>query len=488
MDQLANIETSGGILSSLTLFSPELSLIFGAMISLILGAFSHNRLAWHAAFGFTALSILMCSSLPSSDSQLFDYSMSLDLFTIFGKMLLLCTGFAILLMTYADKKAFEMPVLIMLSLTGMTSMISASSLLVLYMGLELMSLPSYVLASFNRDSSRSTEAGLKYFIMGSIASGFFLLGATFVYGFTGTLSFEGIYDYYVALNSESDSITMPIAFLVGLVFIVVALSFKISAVPFHMWTPDVYQGSPTVITAFFASAPKVAGFIILIRILLDPFSDLYVQWQQVLVVVSIASMIIGSLGAIMQRNLKRLLAYSSIGHVGFILSGIVTAENEGIQGVLIYLSIYITMTVAAFCCILLLKREGRIIEDLDDLAGLSKSCPNTALAFTILVLSMAGVPPLAGFFAKFYILIPLIKAEMYSLAITFVITSVVAAFYYLRIVKIIYFDTEKNKAELVPSFALKTLVASGALFNLLYILAPTPLIKYAETASMVLFK
>jgi NADH-quinone oxidoreductase subunit N len=476
------------VTESLYLFLPEIVIVLGAMSSLMIGAFGSTRLA-----NICAILILGCASLivlysPASDIRAFGNMMHLNAFVKYGKVLVTFASTIVLLLMFSEKRQFELPVLIMLSTAGMMFMISSSSLLTLYISFELMSLPSYIIASFDRNRSKSTEAGMKYFILGSISSGLFLLGTSFVYGFTGSIAFDGIYDYYVSLSSDAESTAMPIGFLVGLIFIIVALAFKISAVPFHMWTPDVYQGAPTIVTTFFASAPKVAGFIILIRLLLDPFAELYVQWQQVLMVIAVASMFVGSLGAIMQHNFKRLLAYSSIGHVGFMLAGVVTAENEGVQGVLIYLAIYLSMTIAAFACILMLKKEGKLIEDIHDLAGLAKSCPNTALALTILMLSMAGVPPLAGFFGKFYILIPLIKTEMYALAITFVIASVIAAFYYLKIVKIIYFDAESKKAELVPAFFIKATVVLGTLFNVIYIFIPTPLINAAELASFVLFK
>lgn len=476
------------ISESLFLFMPEIIMILSAMLVLMVGSFGGMRLASLGAIALTIVVAFMVLHAPAVDVKAFGGMMHLNAFVKYGKVLITFASVFVLLLMFSEKRQFEMPVLVMISTSGMMFMISASSLLTLYISLELMSLPSYIMAAFDRNRSKSTEAGMKYFILGSIASGLFLLGTTFVYGFTGSIGFDGIYDYYVALSSDAESTAMPIGFLVGLIFIIVALAFKISAVPFHMWTPDVYQGSPTIITTFFASAPKAAGLIILTRVLLDPFAELYVQWQQILLVLSIASMFIGSLGAIMQYNFKRLLAYSSIGHVGFILAGIVTAENEGIQGVLIYLAIYLSMTIATFACLLMLKKEGKFIEDIYDLAGLSKSCPNTALALTILMLSMAGVPPLAGFFAKFYILIPLIKTEMYGLAVTFVIASVISAFYYLKVIKIMYFDAEHKKAELVSDFAIKAVVALGALFNVIYIFMPTPLINAAEVASLVLFK
>ncbi len=476
------------IYESLFLFMPEMVMVLGSMLVLMIGSFGSARGATVGATALTMCVAFMVFSTQVVDVNAFNNMMHLDAFVKYGKILITFSSVLILILAFSEKRQFEFPVLIMLSTSGMMFMISASSLLTLYISLELMSLPSYIMAAFDKNRSKSTEAGMKYFILGSIASGLFLLGTSFIYGFTGSIGFDSIYDYYISLSAYGEATAMPIGFLIGVIFIIVAFAFKISAVPFHMWAPDVYQGSPTIVTTFFASAPKAAGLIILIRLLLDPFAELYVQWQQVLLVIAVASMFVGSFGALVQYNFKRLLAYSSIGHIGFILSGVVTAENEGVQGVLIYLAIYLSMTIATFACLLMLRKENKPIEDIYDLAGLSKSCPNTSLALTILMLSMAGVPPMAGFFAKFYVLIPLIKAEMYGLAVTFVIASVISAFYYLKIIKIIYFDTEVKKAELAPDFAIKAIVVIGALFNILYILMPTPLINAAEIASLVLFK
>ncbi|MDF3048087.1 MAG: nuoN [Candidatus Midichloriaceae bacterium] len=473
---------------SLSLFLPEVIMVLGAISVLMLGAFDWNRFAPIFAIAITITVAFFTIKASQVDAKAFSGMMQLNAFVGYGKMLIVLASAFVLLLTLHEKRKFELPVLIMLSTAGMMFLVSANSLLTLYISLELMSLPSYIMAAFDRDRSKSTEAGMKYFILGSIASGLFLLGTTFVYGFTGAVGFDGIYDYYVTISSDAESTAMPIGFLIGLVFIIVAISFKISAAPFHMWTPDVYQGAPTIITTFFASAPKVAGFIILIKLLLDPFSELYVQWQQIALAISIASMFVGALGAIMQNNFKRLLAYSSIGHVGFMLAGVVTAENEGVQGVLVYLAIYLTMTLATFACLLLLKKDGKLIEDIYDLAGLAKSHPSVALGLAALMLSMAGIPPLAGFFAKFYVLIPLIKTEMYSLAVTFVIASVISAFYYLKIIKIAYFDVQNKKLELTASPIIKSTMFLGVAFNVLYILAPAWLITAAEAASLVLFK
>ncbi|MCE2992150.1 MAG: NADH-quinone oxidoreductase subunit NuoN [Candidatus Jidaibacter sp.] len=476
------------ISESLFLFLPEIVMVLGAMSVLMLGAFGWLRFAPVFAIAITSIVAFLTISTNHVDAKSFGGMMHLNAFINYGKALITIASTFILLLMFHEKRKFELPVLVMLSTAGMMLLVSANSLLTLYISLELMSLPSYIMAAFDRERSRSTEAGMKYFILGSIASGLFLLGTSFVYGFTGAINFDGIYDYYVTISSDAESTAMPIGFLIGLVFIIVAMSFKISAAPFHMWAPDVYQGSPTIVTTFFASAPKIAGFMILIKLLLDPFSQLYVQWQQIVLVISIASMFVGSLGAIMQRNFKRLLAYSSIGHVGFMLSGVVTAENEGVQGVLIYMAIYLTMTLATFACLLLLKKDKKLIEDIYDLAGLAKSHPSVALGLAALMLSMAGIPPMAGFFAKFYILIPLIKTEMYSLAVTFVIASVISAFYYLKIIKIVYFDAQNKKLELTASPVIKATMLLGVAFNVLYIFAPAALINAAEVASLVLFK
>jgi NADH-quinone oxidoreductase subunit N len=375
------------------------------------------------------------------------------------------------------KQRFEYSILILLSTTGMMMLISAADLIALYLGLELMSLALYVLAAIDRDSARSTEAGLKYFVLGALSSGMLLYGASLIYGFTGTVSFVGI----------AKAATHPSLGLVfGLVFLFAGFCFKISAVPFHMWTPDVYEGAPTPITAFFAAAPKVAGIAVFVRTTIVAFPGIMSQWQQIVVFVAIASMALGAFAAIGQRNIKRLMAYSSIGHMGFALIGLAAGTQEGVQGVLVYMAIYVSMTLGAFACILAMRRQTGMVEDIGDLSGLARTHPTLAFFLALLLFSLAGIPPLAGFFAKFYVFLAAIKAGLFALAVIGVVTSVVGAYYYLTIVKIMYFDEPAKGFEPMPH-ELKAVLAVTGLFNLLYFLYPGPLIEAANAAAKSLF-
>lgn len=477
------------VMENLMLFFAEGVLVLSALFLLLIGAFRKNfDVILYGAILAMCVALFLVVSLSPEQSYGFNKMLETNGFVQYSKVLILISSIMILLIATSSKVSLELPILILLSTSGMMILVSAFNLMTLYLGLELMSLPLYILAAFNRDNSKSTEAGMKYFIMGAVASGLFLMGTTLVYGFTGSINFTAVYDYYLNISADGDSVAMPIGFLVGLVFIIAAFAFKISAVPFHMWTPDVYEGAPTLFTAFFASAPKVAGFAILVKVLMDPFAELYIQWQQIILFVSIASMLVGSLGAIMQKNFKRLLAYSSIGHVGFALAGLVTAEIEGVKGVLIYLSIYLTMTVGAFGIIMLLRKDGKSITKIADFAGLAKSCPNAALAMTVFVMSMAGIPPLAGFFAKYFILLPLMRAEMYITAVVFVISSVIAAFYYLNIVKLMYFDSHEGQTKASGNLAFRFVICICVLFNVGFLLSPTSIIVLAEKASGALSK
>jgi NADH-quinone oxidoreductase subunit N len=359
----------------------------------------------------------------------------------------------------------------------MMMLISAADLIALYLGLELMSLALYVVAAIDRDSVRSTEAGLKYFVLGALSSGMLLYGASLIYGFTGTVSFAGIAK---AANHAS------IGLVFGLVFLFAGFCFKISAVPFHMWTPDVYEGAPTPITAFFAAAPKVAGIAIFVRTTIVAFPGILTQWQQIVVFVAIASMALGAFAAIGQRNIKRLMAYSSIGHMGFALVGLAAGTQEGVQGVLIYMAIYLAMTLGMFACILSMRRDGRMVEDIADLAGLARTKPTMAFFLAMLLFSLAGIPPLAGFFAKFYVFLAAIKAGLFTLAVVGVVTSVVGAYYYLAIVKIMYFEEPAKGFEPMPP-ELRTVLAVTGLFNLLFFIYPGPLIEAASAAAKSLF-
>src|SRR6202140_1743149 len=375
------------------------------------------------------------------------------------------------------RQHFEYSVLIVLSTLGMLMLISAADLIALYLGLELMSLPLYVVAASHRDSLRSTEAGLKYFVLGGLSSGMLLYGASLVYGFTGTVSFAGI--AHAAPNGG-------IGLIFGIVFLFAGFCFKVSAVPFHMWTPDVYEGAPTPVTAFFAAAPKVAGMAMFVRAAVVAFPGITSQWQQIVVFVAMASMALGSFAAIGQRNIKRLMAYSSIGHMGFALVGLAAGTTDGIEGVLVYMAIYLAMTLGTFAVILAMRRDGQMVEGISDLAGLARTNPTMAFFLAMLLFSLDGIPPLAGFFAKFYVFLAAIKAGLFVLAVIGVVTSVVGAYYYLSIVKIMYFD-EPAKAFAPMAYELRIVLAVTGLFNLLFFVYPGPLIAAATAAAKSLF-
>jgi NADH-quinone oxidoreductase subunit N len=361
----------------------------------------------------------------------------------------------------------------------MMMMISANDLISLYVGLELQSLALYVVAAFNRDSSRSAEAGLKYFVLGALSSGMLLYGASLVYGFTGSTDFATI---AAAVQPSGENIGL----IFGLVFLMAGFAFKISAVPFHMWTPDVYEGAPTPVTAFFASAPKLAAMALTVRVLITAFPAVTLQWQQIVTFLAIASMALGSFAAIGQTNIKRLMAYSSIGHMGYALVGLAAGSAEGVQGVIVYLAIYLAMTLGTFACILAMRRDGRMVENISDLSGLSRTSPGMAFLLAMLLFSLAGIPPLAGFFAKFYVFLAAIHANLYALAVIGVLLSVVGAYYYLRIVKIMYFDAPAERFEPMDASLAAVLGASG-LFILLYFVYPAPLVALAGEAAKSLF-
>ncbi len=418
---------------------PEMFLAVGAMALLMYGVFrgegSARSVNWLAMLLLVMTGALVVW-LPGERLETFGGSFVVEQFARFLKLLALVGSATALLMSldYLERERlqrFEYPILILLSTTGMMMLISAADLIALYLGLELMSLSLYVVAAINRDSVRSTEAGLKYFVLGALSSGMLLYGASLVYGFTGAISFHEI-----AKASASGGIGL----IFGLVFLFAGFCFKVSAVPFHMWTPDVYEGAPTPITAFFAAAPKVAGIAMFMRVAIDAFPQIQGQWQQIIIFVSIASMVLGAFAAIGQRNIKRLMAYSSIGHMGFALVGLAAGTPEGVQGVLVYMAIYVAMTLGTFACILSMRRDGRMVEEIGDLAGLARTKPAMAFFLAMLLFSLAGIPPLAGFFAKFYVFLAAIKAGLFTLAVIGVLASVVGAYYYLTIVKIMYFD------------------------------------------------
>jgi NADH-quinone oxidoreductase subunit N len=465
---------------------PELTLACGAMLMLMFGAFIGERSA-AMVNGWCVVVLVLAGVtlvwLPPGPHVMFGGSFLVDDYARFLKVLTLVgSGGALLLsldyLTIEKQQKFEYGALFLLATLGMLMLISASDLIALYLGLELMSLPLYVIAASNRENLKSTEAGLKYFVLGALSSGMLLYGASLIYGFTGTVNFAGI--------AKATQNGAGVGLIFGLVFLFVGFCFKISAVPFHMWTPDVYEGAPTPVTAFFAAAPKVAGIAIFARATVVAFPGITHEWQQIVVFVSIASMALGSFAAIGQRNIKRLMAYSSIGHMGYALVGLAAGTAEGVQGVLIYMSIYVAMTLGTFAVILSMRRDGRLVETISDLAGLSRTHPTMAFFLAVLLFSLAGIPPLAGFFAKFYVFLAAIKAGLFTLAVIGVLTSVVGAYYYLAIVKIMYFDEPVRSFERMPMLLRLVLGVSG-LANILFFAYPAPLLGAATVAAKSLF-
>ncbi len=464
---------------------PELVLAVGAMALLMLGAYrgqGTTRLVNGLAVVLLIVVGILELTLPAGKLVTFGGGFIVDDFARFLKILALI-GSAVTLVLSTEflsdpsRRIFEYSVLVLLSTLGMMVLISAGDLISLYLGLELMSLALYVVAASNRDNAKSTEAGLKYFVLGALSSGMLLYGASLIYGFSGTVNFAGL-----AAGIKTGSV--GIAF--GLVFLLAGLCFKVSAVPFHMWTPDVYEGAPTPVTAFFASAPKVAAMAVFTRVTLTAFPGILTQWQQIVVFVSIASMALGSFAAIGQRNIKRLMAYSSIGHMGFALVGLAAGTAEGAQGVLVYVAIYVTMTLGAFAIILAIKRNGQSFENISDFAGLSRTNPLLAFFFAMLLFSLAGVPPLAGFFGKWYVFVAAIRAGLFTLSVIGVLTSVVGAYYYLSIVKTMYFDEPLTKLDPVR-FEVGTVLTVAGLFNILFFVYPGPLVSAATSAAKSLF-
>ncbi len=467
---------------------PELVAAGAAMALLLVGVWrgegSSRLISWLAVL---ALLITLGLALRSgAGRQVGFYGMFVvDPFAVFMKTLVLVGSAAAIIMSlrYNDDHRiarFEFPVLILLAVAGMMAMISANDLITLYLGLELQSLALYVVASFDRDSPRSSEAGLKYFVLGALASGMLLYGASLVYGFGGTTSFANIAQ---ALGGGG----APAGLIVGLVFIAVGLAFKVSAVPFHMWTPDVYEGAPTPVTAFFSVAPKMAAIALLMRVMIEPFGPILAQWQQIVVFLSVASMVLGAIAAIAQTNIKRLMAYSSIGHVGYALIGLAAGTPNGIRGVLVYMAIYLFMNLGTFSVILCMRENGRMLENISDLSGLSRTQPGLALCLAIFMFAMAGIPPTAGFFSKLYVFLAAIDAHLNGLAVIGVVASVVGAFYYLRIVKTMYFDEPLVRFDRPIAAELKGVLFVTAIVTLFFFLLPDPIVGGAEAAAASLF-
>ena len=469
---------------------PELVLAIMAMVLLMYGVFrgdkSVSSVSWLAVLSLLTVGIIM-SFLPESMQSAFAGQFVVDQFARFMKWLvILGSAIAVLMsMNYNEREGitrFEFPVLILFAALGMLLMISANDLISLYVGLELQSLALYVIAAFRRDSTKSSEAGLKYFVLGALSSGMLLYGASMIYGFAGTTRFDTLATLFTGPNADPG-----VGVVVGLVFLLAGLAFKVSAVPFHMWTPDVYEGAPTPVTAFFAVAPKIAAIALLVRTMVGPFGELFEQWQQIVILISILSMLLGALAAIWQQNLKRLLAYSSIGHVGYALVGLAAGSKEGITGIGVYMAIYLAMNVGTFCCVLSMRRQGLMAEGIDDLAGLARNHPMMAAAMAVFMFSMAGIPPLAGFFGKLYVFLAAVNEGLYTLAIIGVLTSVVGAYYYLRIVKIMYFDEPADAFDKTAGREVGVIMTVAGLFTLLFFVLPSPIVNAATQAAAVLF-
>ena len=445
------------MINNLNILLPEIFLSLSIFTILMFGVFIKK--SFNIIFNLTSLILILTIAIilnnPNHEEKIFLDTFTRDSFSNYFKILILISSLFVLnssknFITENKLDKFEYPIIILLSILGMFFMVSANDLILFYLGLELQSLSLYILASIDRDNLRSSESGIKYFVLSALSSGLLLYGCSLLYGFTGSTNFDLI---AAQLNKEN------VGAVFAMVFILVGLAFKISAVPFHMWTPDVYEGAPTSITSYFAVVPKVAGLALLIKFMLIPFSNILLEWQTIIIFISIASMILGAVAAIVQKNIKRLLAYSSIGHIGYALAGIATGAISGYESAIVYISIYVIMNIGAFSCLYLLKKDGQYKENISDLSGISKKHPLLAISFLIILFSLAGVPPLGGFFAKFYVFTAVLEQKMYALAIIGLLTTVISAFYYLKIIKTIYFDDSvitfeavKNKAAQVSIF------------------------------------
>jgi NADH-quinone oxidoreductase subunit N len=469
---------------NLNFIYPEIFLSISIMALLIIGVFKKN--SSNLIFNLSIISLLgslaLIFNFPiNTNIELFNNGYKIDYLSSFMKILTVSSGIFVLLSSnkyiqIININKIEYPILALSSILGMMVMVSSNDLILFYVGLELQSLSLYVLASFNRDNLASTESGLKYFVLSALSSGLLLYGCSLIYGFSSSTNFFIISEN---LTESSNGLTF------GIVFILVGLAFKISAVPFHMWAPDVYEGSPTSVTVFFAILPKIAALTVFIRFLYVPFLNLIEQWQMIIIFLSIASMLFGAIAAIGQKNLKRLVAYSSIGHMGYALAGLSTGTNQGIQSSITYISIYLFMNLAFFSCLFMLKRDEKYFENIEDLSGLAKNHPLLSFSFLIVLFSLAGIPPLAGFFAKFYIFTAVIEESMYFLAIVGLLSTVIAAFYYLRLIKIIYFDIEKEKYETNHNIGLKLSLLISSIFILFYFIYPGWLTEMVEKINMI---
>ena len=446
------------MINSLNIMLPEIFLSLSIFSILLIGVF--KKKSFNLIFNLTSLiiivTILIILTGSNNVEKIFLDSFVRDSFSNYFKILILLSSLFVLNSSknfIIDNKLdkFEYPIIILLSILGMFFMVSANDLILFYLGLELQSLSLYILASIDRDNLRSTESGIKYFVLSALSSGLLLYGCSLLYGFTGSTNFELIANQLYKENTGA---------VFAMVFILVGLAFKVSAVPFHMWTPDVYEGAPTSITSYFAVVPKVAGLALFIKFMFVPFSNILLEWQTIIIFISIASMILGAVAAMTQKNFKRLLAYSSIGHIGYALAGVATGAITGYQSAIVYISIYVIMNIGAFSCLYLLKKDGKYKENISDLSGISKKHPLLAISLLVILFSLAGVPPLGGFFAKFYVFVAVLEKQMYALAIIGLLTTVMSAFYYLKIIKTIYFDdssitfeSTKNRTAQISVFA-----------------------------------
>lgn len=468
---------------------PEIVLALSGLALLMLGVFRGDTSTRTVAY-FAVVAMLFAAVLSmgygSGRAVTFNGLFVMDAFGVFIKVLVLVASSLAVLMSlsYLEREQIrkpEFPVLMLFATLGMLMMVSANDLMSLYVGLETQSLALYVIASFRRDSAKSSEAGLKYFVLGALSSGLLLYGASLVYGFAGSTSFDKL----AALLAGGEHPSAGL--VVGMVFVAAGLAFKVSAVPFHMWTPDVYEGAPTPVTAFFAVAPKIAAIALFTRLLVEPFGHMTHQWQQIIIASSVLSMFLGSFAAITQSNIKRLMAYSSIGHIGYALVGLATGTEEGIRGLLIYMAVYLFMNVGAFAVILSMKQKGRMVEEIKDLAGLSRTNPMLAAAMAIFMFSMAGIPPMAGFFGKLYVFLAAVQAQLYAVAVIGVLTSVVGAYYYLRIIKIMYFDEPAEAFDPIGDDGMQAILIGTSLFTLLFFVIPAPILNAAAAAAAALF-
>ncbi len=461
------------MLNNLNIMFPEIFLSLSIFVSLMIGVFIKN--SFNIIFNLTSFiiitTIVIILGNPNDEQKIFLDSFTRDAFSNYFKILILLSSLFVLNSSknfILDKNLdkFEYPIIILLSILGMFFMVSSNDLILFYLGLELQSLSLYILASIDRDNLRSTESGIKYFVLSALSSGLLLYGCSLLYGFTGSTNFDLIADKLTKENTGA---------VFAMVFILVGLAFKVSAVPFHMWTPDVYEGAPTSITSYFAVVPKVAGLALLIKFMFLPFSKILLEWQTIIIFISIASMILGAIAAMTQKNFKRLLAYSSIGHIGYALAGVATGTISGYQSAIVYISIYVIMNIGAFSCLYLLKKDGEYKENISDLSGISKKHPLLAISLLIILFSLAGVPPLGGFFAKFYVFVAVLEIKMYALAIIGLLTTVMSAFYYLKIIKTIYFEDSIITFENVKNKTAQVSILSSCVILITFFLYPSAL-------------